>query len=260
MTLKRLIIVLGVLVVLAGVGIMWLWQYAYSPEGRARIIIAQLKNDTTSLRGWMLQHHVVRQGFSFPPHRGHGYPDEVDKTQQPFDLPSPLVDRTHRHAEGFFQIAVENIGYPNTAYGYLNAAPPPGPDEYKGYRLANNIHHCGMTDYSAVVICLFSSQNSVVSHNLIHDISPSRIFDMVRLPVLPVPVRQGGGAGLSASRMQRGIAAHQITGPDSLRNLRSRCVGGKFRSERLKCSCLELLRPAIRPSWQRASSEHSAVN
>jgi hypothetical protein len=54
MTLKRLMIILGILVVLAGCGIAWLWQYAYSPQGRARVIIAQLKGDTTSLRGWML--------------------------------------------------------------------------------------------------------------------------------------------------------------------------------------------------------------
>jgi HEAT repeat protein len=66
MTLKRLAIILAILIFLAGVGIMWLWQYAYTPEGRARVIIAQLKNDTTSLRGWMLQHHVVRPGFSEP--------------------------------------------------------------------------------------------------------------------------------------------------------------------------------------------------
>ena len=65
MTLKRLMIVLGVLVFLAGIGIMWLWQYAYSPEGRARVIIAQLKGDSdTTLRGWLLQHHLIRPGFS----------------------------------------------------------------------------------------------------------------------------------------------------------------------------------------------------
>ena len=75
MTLKRLMIILGVLVFLAGVGIMWLWQYAYTPEGRARVIIAQLKGDTTSLRGWMLQHHVVRPGFSIQPHEA--YLDDV---------------------------------------------------------------------------------------------------------------------------------------------------------------------------------------
>ena len=58
---------LGILVFVAGVGIMWLWQYAYSPQGRARFIIVQLKNDTTSFRGWMLEHHVVRPGFSVSP-------------------------------------------------------------------------------------------------------------------------------------------------------------------------------------------------
>jgi hypothetical protein len=68
MTLKRLMIVLGILVFLAGIGIMWLWQYAYSPEGRARVIIAQLKGDSdTTLRGWMLQHRLIRLGFPDPP-------------------------------------------------------------------------------------------------------------------------------------------------------------------------------------------------
>ena len=64
MTLKRLMIILGILVVLAGGGIAWLWQYAYTPEGRARVIIAQLRgeNDNTP-RGWMLQHHLIRPGF-----------------------------------------------------------------------------------------------------------------------------------------------------------------------------------------------------
>ena len=75
MTLKRLMIILGILVFLAGVGIMWLWQYAYTPQGRARVIIAQLKGDKdTSLRGWMLQHHLVRPGF--PPPREDATPDE----------------------------------------------------------------------------------------------------------------------------------------------------------------------------------------
>jgi HEAT repeat protein len=67
MTLKRLAILLAILIFLAGVGIAWLWQYAYTPEGRARVIIAQLKNDTTSLRGWLLQHHLVRPVFVVPP-------------------------------------------------------------------------------------------------------------------------------------------------------------------------------------------------
>jgi hypothetical protein len=64
------------------------------------------------------------------------------------------------------------LGYPNVAYCYLNAAPPPETNEYKGYRIANNhIHHCGVVDYGAVGITLFSSQDSVVAHNLIHDIA-----------------------------------------------------------------------------------------
>ena len=73
MTLKRLMIILGILVVLAGVGIMWLWQYAYSPQGRARVIIAQLRGDNdTTWRGWLLQHHLIRPGFSEAPPPEHG--------------------------------------------------------------------------------------------------------------------------------------------------------------------------------------------
>jgi HEAT repeat protein len=64
MTLKRLVTTLGILVVLAGAGIMSLWQYAHSSSGRARIIIAQLKGDTFSLSGWMLTHHLVQPVYS----------------------------------------------------------------------------------------------------------------------------------------------------------------------------------------------------
>ena len=59
MTLKRLFIILGILVLLAGIGIAWLWEYAYSPQGRARIIIAQLRGDDTTLRGWLLKNELV---------------------------------------------------------------------------------------------------------------------------------------------------------------------------------------------------------
>jgi hypothetical protein len=63
-------------------------------------------------------------------------------------------------------------GYPNVAYGYLFAAPPPEQNEYKGYRIANNyIHHCGMIDFGAVGILMMSSQECIVAHNLIHDIA-----------------------------------------------------------------------------------------
>lgn len=64
------------------------------------------------------------------------------------------------------------MGYPNVAYGYLDAAPPPDSNEYKGYRIANNyVHHCGLVDYGAGGIVVFSSQDSVIAHNLIHDIA-----------------------------------------------------------------------------------------
>ena len=50
--------------------------------------------------------------------------------------------------------------------------PPPESNEFKGYRIANNhIHHCGLVDYGAAGIALWSSQDSVVAHNLVHDIA-----------------------------------------------------------------------------------------
>ena len=56
-------------------------------------------------------------------------------------------------------------GYPNVAAGYLEAAPPPEPGEYRAYRIANNyVHHCGTDYYGAVGILLFASQDSVVVH------------------------------------------------------------------------------------------------
>jgi len=62
------------------------------------------------------------------------------------------------------------LGGCNVAAGYLNAAPPPGPDEYKGYRIANNhVHHCGADYYGAVGIAQFIVQDCVVANNLIHD-------------------------------------------------------------------------------------------
>ena len=61
-------------------------------------------------------------------------------------------------------------GYANSAGGYFYAAPPPGQDEYKGYRISNNyIHHCGMDYYGAVGVLMCATRDAVVSHNLIHD-------------------------------------------------------------------------------------------
>jgi HEAT repeat protein len=79
MTLKRLAILLAILIFLAGVGIAWLWQYAYTPEGRARVIIAQLKGDTSTFRGWLLQHNLIRPGFSVPSQEGYDMTQEQDR-------------------------------------------------------------------------------------------------------------------------------------------------------------------------------------
>jgi len=54
--------------------------------------------------------------------------------------------------------------------------PFPEPDDYRGYRIANNhIHHCGADYFGAVGITLFMMQDSVVAHNLIHDTAYSGI-------------------------------------------------------------------------------------
>jgi hypothetical protein len=58
----------------------------------------------------------------------------------------------------------------NVAGGYLFAAPPPEPEEYKGYRIANNhVHQVGTDYYGGTGICLYLAQDSTVAHNLIHD-------------------------------------------------------------------------------------------
>jgi hypothetical protein len=58
----------------------------------------------------------------------------------------------------------------NVAAGYLAAAPPPQPGEYRGYRIANNhVHHCGLDYFGAVGICLFLAQDATITRNLIHN-------------------------------------------------------------------------------------------
>jgi len=79
MTLERLVILLAILIFLAGVGIAWLWQYAYTPQGRARVTVAQLKGDTSTFRGWLLQHDLVRPGFSVPSQEGYDMTQEQDR-------------------------------------------------------------------------------------------------------------------------------------------------------------------------------------
>lgn len=59
----------------------------------------------------------------------------------------------------------------NVCFGYLLAAPPPEPNEYKGYRIANNhVHHCGTDYYGATGICMYLTHGTTIARNLIHDI------------------------------------------------------------------------------------------
>lgn len=51
-------------------------------------------------------------------------------------------------------------------------ADPLGRDDHEGYRIANNhVHDCGSDYVGAVGICAVLMQDSVIAHNLIHDIS-----------------------------------------------------------------------------------------
>lgn len=64
------------------------------------------------------------------------------------------------------------VGGCNVAGGHLFGAPPPEPEDYKGYVVANNyIHHVGTDYHGGTGICLYLSQDSVVAHNLVHDVA-----------------------------------------------------------------------------------------
>ena len=59
-------IFLATVMLLAGIAIAILWQYAYTPQGRARDIFAELKGDTTSPRGWLIEHKIIRRELPYP--------------------------------------------------------------------------------------------------------------------------------------------------------------------------------------------------
>ncbi len=51
-------------------------------------------------------------------------------------------------------------------------ADPVGQDDHKGYRIANNhVHDCGIDYFGSIGILAGAMQESVIAHNLIHDIS-----------------------------------------------------------------------------------------
>ncbi len=103
MTLNRLLIVIGMVVLLLTVGAVWLWQYAYSPEGRARIIVAQLKRDTTSFRGWLLKHELVRPGFREPP------PEDKDWLGNPLDRDKSAADEMTKLGYKVLPVTIEAL-------------------------------------------------------------------------------------------------------------------------------------------------------
>jgi hypothetical protein len=61
MTLNKLFIFLLILMTLVGAGIFSLWEYAYTPQGRARNVISQYKKETTGLRAWLYAHGLIRR-------------------------------------------------------------------------------------------------------------------------------------------------------------------------------------------------------
>ncbi len=76
MSLNRLFIVIGIVVLLVTGGVMWYWQYACTPQARARTIFAQVRGDTAGLRAWMLKHGLIREEVR---------PEDAGK--RPFDPP-----------------------------------------------------------------------------------------------------------------------------------------------------------------------------
>jgi HEAT repeat protein len=100
MTLRRLAILLAILIFLAGVGIACLWQYAYAPQGRARVIVAQLKNETDTFRGWLLQHHLVRPGFAEPNRPGENSFD---------DRPRAAAEEMVKLGHDFLPLMIETL-------------------------------------------------------------------------------------------------------------------------------------------------------
>ncbi len=56
MTLKRLMIAIFIVIAVTAAASAWFWQYAFSPEGRAKTTFAELRGDTTGLRVRMLRH------------------------------------------------------------------------------------------------------------------------------------------------------------------------------------------------------------
>ena len=52
MTLHRLFIGIGIMALVLAIGIGWLWEMAYKPQSRAKLIVAQLTGDGTSTQGW----------------------------------------------------------------------------------------------------------------------------------------------------------------------------------------------------------------
>ena len=91
MSLNRLLIIIGV-VVLLGTGGVQYYQYACSPEGRARTIFAQVRGDSAGLRAWMLKHGLIRKEVR---------PEDVEK--RPFistDVAYYSVHNWMRVAEG----------------------------------------------------------------------------------------------------------------------------------------------------------------
>ncbi len=67
MTLNRLLIIIGIVVLLVTAFVLWYWNYACTPAARAETIFTQLRGDSPPFHTWMLQHQFIRPGFSIPP-------------------------------------------------------------------------------------------------------------------------------------------------------------------------------------------------
>ncbi|MBN2293000.1 MAG: right-handed parallel beta-helix repeat-containing protein [Pirellulales bacterium] len=66
---------------------------------------------------------------------------------------------------------------------YASVGPIPREDEYRGYRIANNhIHHCGADYLDAVGIVANTVHETVITHNLIHDVGYSGLVIEGNIP------------------------------------------------------------------------------
>jgi HEAT repeat protein len=135
LTLQRLAVFLLILMVLAGIGIALYWQFAYSPQARARNILAEVRGEKGGFRGWLIAHGVIKK---FPPHAiWEGRPVDGKDAALPHlvnigrdalpELTDALKDPDH-NIQSLAADACGAIGDPKAAPALLQALWDPDPE------------------------------------------------------------------------------------------------------------------------------------